>query len=338
MLQAKGVHVETLGLGSMMHLPATLLRLNRLIREVHPDIVQTWMYHADLLGGIAARMAGCRRILWGVRIADIGPKIGVSRLTSVIRRCCARLSSRVPAKIIYVAESARHNHERIGYDASKSVVIPNGYRMPAPAPLDRNTAALRAELGLGASELLIGSAGRFNVQKDHRTFIRACARVAEAVPEARFVIAGRDIDEANSELMQWIENSGCRNHFYLLGDRRDLDVCLAGMNVFCLHSLQEGFPNVVAEAMAVGLPCVVTDAGDAALLVDAAGIVVPPADPEALADALVTMLRKTPDELHALGKFARQRIATHFSIDAIRTRYEAIYSELAGSAPPDTAS
>jgi len=329
-LLAQGVQVEALHLTSMARLPGTLWRLARLIRAARPDIVQTWMYHADLLGGLAARAVGCRRILWGVRIADIGAQMGVPRLTSWIRSACARLSSRIPSRIIYVAESARRIHEGLGYDSSKSIVIPNGYRMPAPAPADRATSAIRRELGLGGSELLIGSAGRFSVQKDFPSFVRACARVAAELPEARFVIAGREIDTSNAELAGWIDDSGFADRFHLLGERKDLDACLAGLDVFCLHSLQEGLPNVVAEAMAVGIPCVVTDVGDAAVLVEGTGIVVPPADPEALAAALVDMLRRPADERRELGARARARIAEHFSMDAIRGRWEQLYDQLAG--------
>ena len=154
------------------------------------------------------------------------------------------------------------------------------------------------------------------------------------MPEARFVIAGREIDASNRELAGWIAESGHAGRFHLLGERTDLDRCLAGLDIFCLHSLQEGLPNVVAEAMAVGIPCVVTDVGDAALLVGGTGTVVPSADTDALAAALLAMLRKSGDERRALGAAARARIAEHFSMDAVRARYERLYEELAGSGTP----
>jgi glycosyltransferase involved in cell wall biosynthesis len=328
-LQALGVEVEALGLDSMRHLPGTVWRISRRIRAARPDIVQTWMYHSDLLGGLAARMAGCRRILWGVRIADIGAEMGVPRLTRWIRSACAALSSRIPSRIVYVAESARRVHERLGYDPAKSIVIPNGYFVPAPA--DRGAAAIRRELGLDSSDLLIGSAGRFSVQKDFGAFVRACAAVAGEVPQAHFVIAGRGIDESNAELAGWIGASGHKERFHLLGHRQDMADILAGLDLFCLHSLQEGFPNVVAEAMAAGTPCVVTDVGDAALLVDDTGLVVPPADPEALAQALLAMLAKPDAERRDMGARARSRIVEHFSMEAIKARYEQLYEALAAT-------
>jgi glycosyltransferase involved in cell wall biosynthesis len=337
-LLAQGVQVEALGLTSMARLPGTLWRLFRRIRAARPDVVQTWMYHSDLLGGLAAQMAGCRRILWGVRIADIGAQAGIPRMTSWIRSACARLSSRIPTRIVYVAESARRIHEALGYDPAKSIVIPNGYRMPEPAPEDRGAAAIRSELGLGGSELVIGSAGRFSVQKDFRSFVRACARIAGQLPEARFVIAGREIVPANAELAGWIAETGHADRFHLLGERADLNACLAGLDVFCLHSLQEGLPNVVAEAMAVGIPCVVTDVGDAARLVGETGTIVPPADVDALAAALLAMLRRPDQERRALGAAARSRIAEYFSMDSVRARYERLYEELAGSPPKAAAS
>ena len=328
-LQAQGTHVEALGLTSMVDLPRALFHLTRRIRAIGPDIVQTWMYHADLFGGLCAMAAGCRRIIWGVRIADIKPEFGVSRLTLIVRRACARLSSVIPKRIVYVAESARRIHEQLGYDRSKSIVIENGYKLPLETRANSKCSRLRNRLSRRESTILVGSAGRFNAQKDFRTFVRACAAVALSVPEAEFAMAGREINESNAELAAWIAETGCSSRFHLLGERRDLDDCLASMDIFCMHSLQEGFPNVVAEAMAAGTPCVVTDVGDAAALVADTGMVVPSGDHSALAEAITAMLRMAPSERRLLGERARARIAEHFSLDAIVAQYECLYAEVA---------
>ena len=325
-IQALGIEVEALGVNAPWHIPSAVRRLGGRLRALEPDIVQTWMYHADLIGGLSARMAGRGNIIWGVRIADIGARLGVSRVTSWIRRACALLSSRVPARIVYVAHSARRVHEKLGYDPSKSVVIPNGYAIPPESP--RNRTGLRSELGIGEDARLIGGAGRYNRQKDHRGFVKACALLAARMPDARFVLAGRGVDRDNAELAGWIAATGVGDRFHLLGERRDLDACLAGLDVFCLHSIGEGFPNVVAEAMALGVPCVVTDVGDAAALVDDTGLVVPPSDPEALCGALHALLAETPGERAARGEKARARIAAHFSMAAITARYEELYREV----------
>lgn len=327
-LQRDGIKVEALGLNSPLGLAAAYVRLRRRIRELQPDIVQTWMYHADLLGGLATRDVGDAAVLWGVRIAEIAPEYGVSRLTGWIRRICALLSRTVPDRIIYVAEAARISHERIGYDPAKSVVVRNGYAIPQPAPSDRTEAAFRKEIRINREALLIGSAGRYNLQKNHRGFIAACGIVAQRLPSARFVLFGRGVDEGNPELRVLIERSGIRERFYLQGERKDLLECMKGLDVFCLHSLSEGFPNVVAEAMSVGIPCVVTDVGDAADIVGSTGKVVPPGDDVALAAGIVELLQLTPSERAHIGRDARDLIEERYSMRSIVIEYEALYADV----------
>ena len=324
-LEAHGVPVTALGMRSPLDLPRIFARLVKEMRRRRPDVVQTWMYHADLIGGLAARAAGVRQVIWGVRIADIGPHMGIPRATQWIRAACARLSRTVPAVIVYVAHSARTVHERLGYDPAKSVVIPNGYEIPASC--DR--ARLRTELGVPTEFLIFGSAGRFSGQKDPRTFVEAAGALARVRPDLCFVMVGRGYTPENRQLGRWIEESGAAEQFRLLGERSDLRELLAGMDAFCLHSIGEGFPNVVAEAMSVGVPCVVTDVGDAAFLVAGTGLVVPPGQPAALARALEKVAQMPVDERQELGRAAKQRIVSEFSMERISRRYAELYEQLA---------
>lgn len=332
LLLREGIPVQALGMKGTPDLPRVFFRLVLEMRRRKPDIVQCWMYHADLLGGLAARVAGVKAVIWGIRIADIGPHLGIPRTTQWIRKACARLSAKIPDAIVYVADSARLVHERLGYDPSSSVVIPNGYELHGLT--DRQK--LREEIGAPSTDLIIGSAGRFSAQKDPRTFVMAASELAARCPTARFVMIGRGYAVDNEVLMGWISRTGVADRFHLLGERRDLLDLLAGMDVFCLHSIGEGFPNVVAEAMSVGTPCVVTDVGDSALLVGSSGLAVPPADPGRLASALESMLRLDADARKQLGDSARRRILDHYSIDAVSARYAALYQSLAskGSESP----
>ena len=326
-MEARGIEVEALGLSGPFGLPKVLRRLSRRIRELRPDIIQTWMYHADLIGGLAARRAGVRRIAWGVRIADISPEMGVSRATTWVRRACAILSSRIPQRIIYVGNSARTIHERLGYDPEKSVFIPNGYSIP-DLPTAANRARKREEWHVPVGALIIGRAGRFSPQQDHRGVGAAAARVAAANPSAYFVMMGRGNDAGNPELSGWIRESGFSDRFRLLGERTDVLECLGALDVFCLHSIGEGFPNVLAEAMSVARPSVTTCVGDSAELLGDAGLTVPPADPAALAEALKCLALLRKDEREAMGAKGRARIVSEFSMDAIRRRYERLYDAM----------
>lgn len=324
MLQANGIHVEALSLGSTLDMPRVLMRLVREMRARRPDIVQTWMYHSDLIGGLAAKFAGVPHVVWGVRIADISVKMGISRSTDLVRHVCARLSGMLPDRIVYVAHSARRVHEALGYEPSKGMVIPNGYRLPPELPRER----LRSELGLASNILLVGSAGRFSAQKDPQTFVAAASALASRHRQLAFVMIGRGYTAENTQLTTWISESGHADRFHLLGERHDLQALLAGVDLFCLHSIGEGFPNVVAEAMSVGTPCVVTNVGDAAFLVGDTGTVVPPSRPDALADAIEAMAALPDKRRRALGARARGRIADEFSLDTVGHRYAVLYEEL----------
>jgi glycosyltransferase involved in cell wall biosynthesis len=332
-LEAAGIRVDALGLGGPADLVRALTRLRRLMRDFAPDVVQTWMYHADLLGGLAARSVGIRNVVWGVRIADIAVEMGVSRSTLWIRRICAALSRRIPVRIVYVAASARTVHESLGYAHDRGLVIPNGYAMP-PARDEITAAAVREELAIPRDAIVIASAGRYNAQKDHRSFVAAGTLLAQRYPHAHFLMVGRGVDSANEELMEWVRASGHADRFRVVGERRDLARAFAAADIFCLHSIGEGFPNVVAEAMAVGLPCAVTDVGDAALIVGELGEVVTPRAPAAMADALARLIDIGPERRGALGLAARQHIASAYSLEAIRARYRTFYEGLTDIARP----
>jgi glycosyltransferase involved in cell wall biosynthesis len=289
-----------------------------------PDVVQTWMYHSDLLGGIAARIAGVRHIVWGVRTAAVRAEDGIPRATAAVRGVCARLSPHLPERIVYVAHCARRVHEQLGYDAGKALVIPNGYELPAVA-----RGRLRVELGIPEETLIVGSVGRFSVSKSPGQFVKMAERLSSrSIAQPSFVMVGRGYTWENDELVGWIRTTGRDAHFYLLGERQDVAACLAGMDIFCLHSAAEGFPNVVAEAMSVGTPCVVTDVGDAALLVDGTGSVVPPAQPNALAAAIAEMATLGPEGRRRLGEAARERIASYFSMQTVAGLYSQLYDSL----------
>jgi glycosyltransferase involved in cell wall biosynthesis len=327
-LRAAGIEVEALGMNGPAALAARFVRLVRRIRRLRPDIVQTWMYHADLIGGLAARLAGRRALLWGIRIADISPAIGVSRSLIWSRRICVRLSRTIPRRIVYVAQSARRVHEALGYAPEKSVVIPNGYVLPSLCEVAEARHRLRAELGLDEDSVLIGSAGRFSPQKGYRGFVAAARDVAGRFPQARFLMFGRDVVWENEELAGWIREAGLAARFHLLGERREVLDWLAALDVFALFSISEGFPNIVAEAMSACVPCIVTDVGDSALLVGDSGIVISSGDLGGLTNGLERLISVGEDERRRLGEAGRRRVETGYSLPAVADLYAALYEEL----------
>ncbi len=325
-LQDQGVEVCALDMRSLIDIPHVLLELMRQIRSSRPSIVQTWMYHADLLGGLAALMAGNRQIIWGIRTTDV--KAGGSRITALIRKMCAVLSYRVPRTIVCAAESSRQAHAAVGYDSKRMVVIPNGFDLARLVATAEQREILRSECGFAAEHIVIGSLGRFHPAKDQHNFVRAAGLLADRFPHVRFLMIGRQLDGTNEELGSWIAETGHDDRFVLLGERADAPICLAAMDVFCLHSRNEGFPNVLGEAMAMGLPCVATDVGDAAMLLADTGIVVPRDDSAALAQGVGRILEMESDDRKQLGQEAMARIHSDFTMDRACERFEAIYKQV----------
>ena len=323
LLQGKGVDVEALGMRGFFDIPRVLWRLARIMRSKRPDIIQTWMYHADFLGGLAAWIVGNPRVIWGVRCTEI-PQRRVST-TGLIVFISSLLSWFVPRKIVCCAEAAQIAHSRKGYDNTKMVVIPNGYDLDCYNSSPEFRQKSREAFGFTNEDIIVGIVGRFDPLKDHKNFIRAATLAATNVSKLKFLMVGRGIDSKTVTLDLWLKESGISHKFILAGERNDIPSCLAAMDVFCLSSSDEGFPNVVCEAMAMKVPCTVTDAGAASEIVGSTGIVVAPKDSCALAEALETMINLGASERSRLGELARERVSENYSIEIASTRFEKLY-------------
>lgn len=322
-LEAAGVTVFSFGLEGALDLPVAFFQLVMLMRRLRPDVVQTWLYHADLLGGFAAQFCGKPPVIWGVHTVHLDPSS--SLLTKFIRRICARTSTWLPSLILCVAHAAVENHVALGYDRSRMMVVPNGFSLPNIAELQTEACILRSSLGLETHHQVIGCVGRFHPDKDYSTFLRAAALLKEINQDVRFLLVGRALLQSNEVLMSWIVDAGLQNHIVLLGERNDISTCLLAMDVFCLPSRTEAFPLVLGEAMAAARPVISTDVGDAALLVGDAGLVVPARDPIRLSDGLQRLLQCSTEERKKLGVAARSRIEFGFSMQAMVGRMREIY-------------
>lgn len=325
-LRAKGVPVRALGLRAATA-PIDFIRLVRWIRASRADVVQTWMYHSDLFGGAAARLAGRAPVVWNVRASRLDVP-GVKRSTIAVVKMCARASHRIPARIVCCSHASAKVHEEIGYAAGKLVVIPNGFDLEALRPDLDARRSIRAELGLPAETPLVGLVARFDALKGHDTFLRAAARVAEAHADVHFVLAGGGVTSDNAELMQSVEPV-LNGRVHLLGYRSDIARINASLDVATCSSSTEGFPNVVGEAMASGVPCVVTNVGESEAIVGDTGIVVPPNDPAGLAAGILEILRSSAEDRQSLGARARARICSEFALPEVVRRYEDLYSRVA---------
>lgn len=324
-LRAQGAKVHALGMSSVFYFPIILWQLVRLIRQYQPRIVQTWLYHADLLGGLAARLAGSCTVVWGIRSTTI-PQ-GPLSVTFWLVRLCAMCSHIVPHRIICCAQSAKEAHITLGYAAHKMTVIPNGYNFSVFDRHLNSRAKARVELGFSADEIVIGAVGRFDPLKDFRNFVAAASNLAAKRGNVKFLMAGHNIDWSNPALRGWIEDGGAAKNFRLVGEQSDVPYFLSAMDIFCLSSVNEAFPNVVVEAMAMGLPCVVTRAGDAADIFGDNDFVVPVKDSPALCDALLRMCDLNPEVRRVLGERGARKVRAKYEIKHIGQKYDEVYAE-----------
>ncbi|MCX6564922.1 MAG: glycosyltransferase [Candidatus Aminicenantes bacterium] len=327
-IQALGIPVEALGMRPGMLIPIVFSRLVRRLKTIKPDVVHTWMYHADLVGGLAARIAGVKAIGWSIRHGNLSPKVN-KRTTLAVIRACAGLSRWVPDRILSCSEEARKAHINFGNAADKIVVVPNGFDLARYKPDLAAYASVRSELGLGEDASLVGMIGRFDQQKNHTGFFEAAGLLHKKMPSTHFLLAGQGIDDKNSELMRAVHASGAGGVTHLLGLRRDIPRLMAALDVLASPAHGEAFPNVLGEAMACGVPCVVTDVGDSAYIVGDTGRALPPGDMAGLAAALEDLLALPAAELAELGERARARVVEHFEIGNVVKRYEAFYDGLA---------
>ena len=327
-IEALGIRVRALGMRRGIPHPALAARLSRWLRAERPDVVQTWMYHADLVGGLAARAAGRLPTCWGIHNSLLTTETN-KRMTILTARACARLSRRLPAKIICCAERARQIHATMGYATDRMIVIPNGFDLGAFRPDPAARADFRAELRLAPETPLIGIAGRFDAAKDYHNFVSAAALAAHDLPNVRFVLCGDGITPENTMLQGWIDESGIGATMYLLGRRSDMPRVLAALDVAALSSVSEGLPLALGEAMACGVPCGATDAGDARELVGDTGRIAPVRNAAALAAVWRELLDLPPEARRELGQQARRRIEEHYDLRKVAARYAAVYRAVA---------
>ena len=333
-IRALEVPVRALGMRRGVPNPLGVLRLARWLRQDPPDVIQTWMYQADLVGGLAAGLAGGAPVAWGIHNAYLDPR-STKRIKLWTVRACTWSSRWLPRRVVCCSEATREVHAKLGYPKKKMVVIPNGADLAAFRPDPEARPLVREELGLRSETPLIGLVARFDLPKDHRTFVRAAGLLHARMPDVNFVLCGDGITWENPQLAGWIDAAGVRSRCHLLGRRLDVPRLSAALDVATSSSsYSEAWPLAVGEAMACGVPCAVTDLGDSAVIVGDTGRVVPPRDPEALADAWHELLALPPDERARLGQAARRRMEEHFDLLGAVARYERLYEEIAPHGDP----
>ena len=329
-IEALNIPVLTARMTAPLPPIAAVLRLIRLARSVKPDLIQGWMYHGSLAAQFVRPFSRPKaRVLWGIRNSISWPS-QEKRMTAAVIRLCAFMSKQ-PDGIIYVSHANHAQHEALGYFNKNNYVVPNGFDTSLFAPSIETRAQVRAELGVPDDTILIGLIARFHPLKDHSNFLRAAAQVLQGCENVRFVLCGKGVDCKNSPINTLAGELGIREKLLLLGERHDIARLMTALDVLASSSTNESFHNVIGEAMSSCLPCVATSVGGVPWLLGETGILVPPRNPQALAQGLKRLIDIGHQGRMLLGNEARRRIIDNFSLHYVARQYESLYLNTVGS-------
>ena len=280
------------------------------LRRLRPAVVHGYLDLSNILALSSKVFLPRTPVMWwiGTSKRDLRHYDWLRRLGPRLERLCARFADR-----IIVNSWAGHAYllER-GFPAEKVLVIHSGIDTERFRPDAGAGARVRGEWGVAEDVTLVGMVGRLDPVKDHETFLRAASLVRKGRPDVRFVCVGGGAESYARRLYQLTGQMGLTEAVRWVGARADMTAVYSALDVNVSSSQSEGFPNVIGEAMACGVPCVVTDAGDSALIVGDTGFVSPPRNPEALAAALLSCLG---EDRRVLGARARARILENWGVE-----------------------
>lgn len=326
-LELDGVFIETLNMPVGKVTLSGIFKLFKLIRLKKPDAVQTWMYHADFLGGIVSRLAGIKNVNWGVHHSDLIPEHS-KKSTIIIARLCSLLSYFIPKSIICCAEKSAEVHKNIGYSSQKLKVVNNGYDLNYFKVDEISERQIKEELNISDNTVLLGKVSRFHPYKDHERLIKALGLLKKDNVDFKCLLVGTGLSYDNAHLERFLIENDVLDSVILLGPRKDVPRIMNAIDIHILSSSSEAFPNVLNEAMACGTPCVTTDVGDAAMIVGDTGWVVTGRKP----DDLTFSIKKSINEMAASSESwekkkiaARSRIVDNYSIEVMVNKYNEVW-------------
>lgn len=325
-----GIELHEVGVRGSLPSPADAARLLRMLRAIDPDVLQGWMYHGLLAATVAS--VGLRRVVplvWTIRttlVRSQGIRSAAPGIVSATRLLRGR-----PRLIIFNSRAGLRSHLQAGIRGRRMRVIPNGFDLARfrPDPLARS--GIRRDLAIDDDVFLFGCLARLDLLKGHAVLLRAFADVSRRVPSARLLLVGTGMDLDQPPLAALIPSGIAPGRILAVGPRQDVVPWLAAMDALVVPSLVEGFPNSLGEGMAMGIPAICTDVGDARTMLGGFGVIVPPGEHAPLADAMLDLLQMPRPDRERLGLAARTRIERRYSADRMADDHARLYRSLAAS-------
>jgi glycosyltransferase involved in cell wall biosynthesis len=322
-LREENIEVYTLNMRHIFSNFFVIFKIVKLLNMLKPDILQTWLYHADLLGLVAGKITGVNKIFWNIRCSDVDMS-DYSFLSSFVLRLLIKLSV-YPDLVIANSISGLKAHKKLGYKPKKSFVIPNGINTDLYCPDDKAKTRLCSQLGIKKEKTLIGLIARYDPMKDHSTFINAASQVYKN-NSVHYVLVGKSMNEDNTEFLELVNKLGLFEKISFLGEQNELWKLLPALDIVVLSSAYgEGFPNIIGESMSCGTPCVSTDVGDVKNIIDDTGYIVQRRNPTELANAIIRMINIGDEGRTKLGLAATKRIKENYDLPIVVQQYQKLY-------------
>ncbi len=330
--RVKALDIPLYQLGMQAGKPSlsALQQLTKLLNQIQPDLIQGWMYHANLAAQMANFLATQKApVLWSIHHSVESLQAEKLSLAAIIK-LTSLLSSKI-SRVIFSAQRGQAQHLKLGYCAKNALTIGDNFDLSKYQPVIQPDMNLRESLKLSADSILIGSIARYAPMKDHANFLEAAAQIIPNHPHVHFILIGPGVDDQNPALNEQIQRLGINHQTHLLGERQDIPMLMNSLDIFTSSSAYgESFPNVLGEAMSCQIPCVATNVGDSATIVGETGLVVPIKDCSALAAAWCKLITMDVQARKELGKQARKRIQQNFDLDAPNSfvrKYEEAYEK-----------
>ncbi len=297
-----------------------------LVKEIKGcDLLCCWMYISNLIGYLAAKLSGIKKVVWFIRHADLDIENNKLKTLLFNRICARRSKSRIVKMVVYNGFLSRSIHENCGYDKSKSYIVNNGCDTQKYRYIPVARQKIIKELNLSEKNYIMLSCSRYDAIKDIPTFLKSVAEVKKYNGDTMGIMCGTDITQDNKELVGEIESAGLKigKDIFLLGLRNDLPELFSASDVYVLHSVSEAFPNTLIQAMSCRIMCVTTDVGDVRRIIDGEYIV-PIGDYKAVAEKVCGFMNKSKAELETGKERNAKSIAENFDITKVVLEYERV--------------
>jgi len=299
-------------------------RLIAQLQRIQPDVLHGYLGESNLLTTFLKPFFPSTKMIWGIRESNTNANI-YGWLGSLLSQL-ENVLSRFPDLIVINSYAGQAYYLTHGFPAKKMVVIPNGLDTERFQPDLHARVKVRSQWGISENMILIGLVGRLDPMKDHPTFLRAAALICQQRQDVRLVCVGTGAENYANQLLTLTEELGITDKVIWAGARADMPAVHNSLDIATSSSAYgEGFANVIGEAMACGVPCVVTDVGDSRFIVGDTGLVVPPKNPQALVDSWLKILEHKNNKLPMI---VRSRIQDNFHTKLLYERTEKILTSV----------